>query len=152
MTISPRLWVCSSKGRRNTVMVFTPNKVVDNCCHEHYGDLDQTRLCLLDFLSWISRSLDRNHICFRLPDMIQQLKVSDCTCTRSKYKLYYIINWNSVINFIKCALILLRPSRDPYVECGLICFEIMNVPFSNMVVFIFNCPGVCCCGYSQDAS
>lgn len=145
MTISPPLWVCSSKERRNTVMVFTLNKVLGNCCHEHYGDLDLTRLCLLDFLSWISRSLDRIYICFRLAYMIQQL-VSDCKCTSSKYKLHYIINWNSVINFIECALILLRPSRDPYVEFGLIFFEIMNVPFSSMGVFIFNCPGVCCCG------
>lgn len=60
-------------------MVFTPNKVVDNCCCEQYGDLDLTKPCLLDCLSCISRSLDEIDFHFKIVCVVQHLNVSDCT-------------------------------------------------------------------------
>lgn len=79
VTISPSLWVCSSEERRKMVMVFIPNKVVNNCCHGQCGDSDQTRLCLLDY---IGRSLCENCFHFKITYMVQHLKVSDCKCFR----------------------------------------------------------------------
>lgn len=85
-------------------MVFTPNKVVNNCCHEQYGDLDQTRLCLLDCLSYFSRSLGENCFHFKIAYVVQHLKVSECKCFRKApgvgLNVGFITSWNKFTNYL----------------------------------------------------